>query len=138
MFAVRITEFYSQLPTSLQAKMVQRGKQGRVGARQGFSCNSVKLGLLVNINMYEVDSNTFFLIFKAIYPSKIVPCPYLYIFDTHLQLSSVVLGPKPKVSKIALVMEMSHTTRIVKFNFSSYCVGLFLKNRLKHCNICKS
>jgi hypothetical protein len=63
-----ITEFYSQLPTLLQAKMAQQNKQGRVGVRKGFPCNSVKLVLLANGNRYEVDSNTFFLSGKALYP----------------------------------------------------------------------
>ncbi len=40
--------------------MAQRGKQMRVGAREGFYYHSVKLVLLANVNRYEVDSNTFF------------------------------------------------------------------------------
>jgi hypothetical protein len=40
--------------------MAQQGKQMRVGAREGFAYNSVKLVLLANGNRYEVDYNTFF------------------------------------------------------------------------------
>jgi hypothetical protein len=40
--------------------MAQQGKQVRVGAREGFAYNSVKLVLLANGNNYEVDSNAFF------------------------------------------------------------------------------
>jgi hypothetical protein len=56
-----ITKFYSQVPTLLQAKMAQQGKQMRVGARKGFAYHSVKLVLLANGNRYEVDSNMFFI-----------------------------------------------------------------------------
>ncbi len=66
--------------------MVQQGKQGRVGAREGFPCNSVKLVLLANGNRYEVDSNTFFLSGEAIYPSKILPYPNSDLIDTHSHL----------------------------------------------------
>jgi hypothetical protein len=48
------------VPTLLQAKMAQQGKQMRVGARKGFANHSVKLVLLATGNGYEVDSNTFF------------------------------------------------------------------------------
>jgi hypothetical protein len=41
---------------------------GGVSACKGFRCNSVKLVLLANGNRYEVDSNTFFLSGKALYP----------------------------------------------------------------------
>jgi hypothetical protein len=61
------------VPTLLQAKMAQQGKQMRVGARKGFVYHSVKLVLLANGNKYEVDSNTFFLRGKALYPSKVLP-----------------------------------------------------------------
>ncbi len=48
--------------------MIQQGKQGRAGARKGFPCHSVKLGLLANDNnRYEVDSNTFFLKVKQFF-----------------------------------------------------------------------
>jgi hypothetical protein len=39
--------------------MAQQGKQIRVGAREGFACQSVKMVLLANGNRYEVESNTF-------------------------------------------------------------------------------
>jgi hypothetical protein len=55
---VWITKFQSQVPTLLQAKVAQHGKQMRVGACKGFWYNSVKLGLLANGSRYEVDSNT--------------------------------------------------------------------------------
>jgi hypothetical protein len=55
--------------------MVQEGKQGRVGACEGFPCNSVKPVLLADGNRYEVDSNTFFLSGKALYPLEILPWP---------------------------------------------------------------
>jgi hypothetical protein len=41
--------------------MAQQGKQIRVGAREGFAYNSVKLVLMVYGNQYEVDFNTFLL-----------------------------------------------------------------------------
>jgi hypothetical protein len=37
--------------------MAQQGEQMRVGAREGFAYNSVKLVLLANGSRYEVDSN---------------------------------------------------------------------------------
>ncbi len=54
------TKFLSQVPTLLQAKMAQQGKQMRVGACEGFAYHPLKLVLLANGNRYEVDSNTFF------------------------------------------------------------------------------
>jgi hypothetical protein len=42
--------------------MAQQGKQMRVGARDGFAYDSVKLVLLANGNKYEVEPNTFFLV----------------------------------------------------------------------------
>jgi hypothetical protein len=65
-FAVRMSELKSQVPTLLEAKMVQQSKQERVGARQGFPCKSVKLVILVNGSRYEVDANTFFRSGKAL------------------------------------------------------------------------
>jgi hypothetical protein len=59
--------------------MAQQGKQMRVGAREGFAYLSVKLGLLANGNRYEVDSNTFFLSGKALYP-YILTCPNSDLF----------------------------------------------------------
>ncbi len=55
-----IIEFQSQVPTLLQAKMSQQGKQMRVGAPEGFAFNAEKLVLLANGNRYEVDFNGFF------------------------------------------------------------------------------
>jgi hypothetical protein len=40
--------------------MAQQGKQMRVGARDGFAYHSVKLVLLANGDMNEVDSIRFF------------------------------------------------------------------------------
>jgi hypothetical protein len=40
--------------------MAQQGKQERVGAREGFPYNSVKLVLLAIGNEYDVYFNTFF------------------------------------------------------------------------------
>jgi hypothetical protein len=48
--------------------MAQQGKQTRVGAREGFAYYSLKLVLLATGNRYEVDSKTFFLSGKALYP----------------------------------------------------------------------
>jgi hypothetical protein len=71
--------------------MAQQGKQMRVGARKGFAYHSVKLVLLANGNRYEVDSSTFFLSGKALYPFKLLPCSKseLFFFDTFV---SVVCG----------------------------------------------
>ncbi len=62
--------------------MAQQGKQMRVGSCKGSAYHSVKLVLLANGNMYEVDSNTFLLSGKALYPSK-VPVLTLTCSDTH-------------------------------------------------------
>jgi hypothetical protein len=67
------TRFLSQVANLLQAKMAQQCKQMRVGAREGFPCKSVKLGSLANGKRSEVDSKTFFLSGKALYPFKILP-----------------------------------------------------------------
>jgi hypothetical protein len=88
-FAVRISEFLSQLPTLLQVKMVKQGKQGRVGAREGFPCNAVKLVLLANGNRYEIYSKTFFLVVKPSIHKKYIPAPTLTFFDSHSHLWSV-------------------------------------------------
>jgi hypothetical protein len=40
--------------------MTEQGKQMRVGAREGFAYNFVKVGLLVIVNWYEVDSKLLF------------------------------------------------------------------------------
>jgi hypothetical protein len=70
--------------------MAQQGKQMRVGAREGFAYNSVKLVLLANGNRYEVDCNTFFPSGEALYQFKSLPCPNYDLFDTHSYLYSVV------------------------------------------------
>ncbi len=54
--------------------MAQQGKQTRVGAREDFAWNSVKLVLLANSNRYEVHSETFFPIGRALYPFKVLLC----------------------------------------------------------------
>jgi hypothetical protein len=61
-----MTKFYFQIPTLLQAKVAQQGKQMRVCARKGFPYHSVKLVLLANGNRYEVDHNTIFKDIKAL------------------------------------------------------------------------
>jgi hypothetical protein len=40
--------------------MAQLGKEMRVGAREGFAYNSVKIVVLANGNRYEADTDTFF------------------------------------------------------------------------------
>jgi hypothetical protein len=50
-----MSKLYSKVPTLLQAKMAQLGKQMRVGARKRFAYHSVKLVLLPNGNRHEVD-----------------------------------------------------------------------------------
>jgi hypothetical protein len=69
--------------------MAQQGKQMRGGIREGFAYNSVRMVLLANGNMFEVDYNTFFLSgeeFDVIIPFRIRPCPTLTFFDTHSYL----------------------------------------------------
>jgi hypothetical protein len=66
--------------------MAQQGKQMRVGACEGFAYHSVKLVLLANGNRYEVDSNTYFLSGKALYPFNICLGPTLTFFDTYSHL----------------------------------------------------
>ncbi len=63
-----ITKFKSQVPTSLQPKMEQQGKQMRVGARKGFPYHSMNLVLLATGNRGEVDSNTVLKSGKALCP----------------------------------------------------------------------
>jgi hypothetical protein len=60
--------------------MAQQGKQMRVGARKCFAYYSLKLVLLATGNRYEVDSKTFFLSGKALYPFWILPCPNSDLF----------------------------------------------------------
>jgi hypothetical protein len=64
----------------MQAKMAQQGKQMRVGAREGFAYDSVKLVLLANGNRYEVDSDKLFHSGKALYPFRILHCPNSDLF----------------------------------------------------------
>jgi hypothetical protein len=54
--------------------MAQQGKQMRVGARECFAYQLVKLVLLANGNRYEVDSNKLFSRGKVLYPAKVLPC----------------------------------------------------------------
>ncbi len=65
----------------MQAKMAQQGKQMRVGTREGFAYQSVKLVLLADGNRYEVDSNTLLRSGKALYPIKLLSCPKSDLFD---------------------------------------------------------
>jgi hypothetical protein len=53
--------------------MAQKGKQVRVGAREGLPYNPVKVVLLANDNRSEVDSKTFFISGKALYHDCPVP-----------------------------------------------------------------
>jgi hypothetical protein len=48
--------------------MAQQGKKMRVGAREGLAYNEYKMVLLANGDRYEVDSSTFSLSGKALYP----------------------------------------------------------------------
>jgi hypothetical protein len=54
-------------------KWHNKANMGRVGEFGGFPCNSEKVVFLANGNMYEVQSNTFFLSGKALYPLKALP-----------------------------------------------------------------
>jgi hypothetical protein len=60
--------------------MAQQGKQMRVGAREGFPYRLVKTVLLANGDRYGVDSNTFSLSGKALYPFEILRCPSFGLF----------------------------------------------------------
>jgi hypothetical protein len=62
--------------------MAQQGKQMRVGAREGFVYNSVKLVLLANGNRYEVESNTVFPSGKALYPFELMHFPNFGLSET--------------------------------------------------------
>jgi hypothetical protein len=73
------TKFWSPIPTLLQAKMAQQGKQLRVGAQEGCRYHPVKLVLLANGNMYEVDSSTFSS-GKALYPLWVLLSPNSDLF----------------------------------------------------------
>jgi hypothetical protein len=66
--------------------MAQEGKQMKVGAREGFAYHSVKLGLLANVERYEVYFNTFFPDVKPSIHLKFCPVPTLTIFDKPLYL----------------------------------------------------
>jgi hypothetical protein len=66
--------------------MAQQGKQMRVCARQGFAYISVKLVLLANGNMCDVDSNTFVVSGKALHSSEAMSCPNYDLFGTNLYL----------------------------------------------------
>jgi hypothetical protein len=76
--------------------MAEQGKQMRVGAREGFAHNSVKMVSLADDNRYEVDSNTFFFLLavKLVIHFKYCPVPTLtFYFDTHSYLRSVPVIP---------------------------------------------
>ncbi len=78
---VWITQSWFQVPTLLQARMSQQGKQMRVGTRKDFTYHSAILVSLANGNMYEVDSNTFFFLSgKALYPFRHFPVWNLTFF----------------------------------------------------------
>jgi hypothetical protein len=79
---VWITKFKPQIPSLLQAKMVQKGKLMNVGARECFSYNSVKLVLLANCNRYEVNSNTFIQMVKPFIHLNHCTAPTPTTFDT--------------------------------------------------------
>jgi hypothetical protein len=51
--------------------MARQGKQMRVGACEGFACDSGKVVLQANGDRYEVDSNTLLLSGKAIHPFEL-------------------------------------------------------------------
>jgi hypothetical protein len=122
--------------------MLQQGKQGRVGARKGFQCNSVKVVLVANSNRYEVDSNTFFLSCKALYPLKILPCPNLTFFFTHIRICGLcyyhqvfqavhLLKSQDKRNLIVFTLQW----RFVKLD--TIQPVLFLRNRkLRGCSNC--
>jgi hypothetical protein len=57
--------------------MAQQGEQARVGAREGFPYNSVRLVLLANSKWYEVDFHAIFLSDKALYPFKKIALPQI-------------------------------------------------------------
>ncbi len=61
----------------------------RVGACEGFVYRLLNLVLLANCNWYEVDSSTFFLSGKALYPFKISPCPKFVLFFTRISMCSL-------------------------------------------------
>jgi hypothetical protein len=84
------TKFWSQVPTLLQAKMVQQGKHMRVGAREGFPYHSVTLVLLANGNRYEADPNTLLPSAKGLYLIQELPClNYDLIFLTPIRICSL-------------------------------------------------
>jgi hypothetical protein len=73
----------------VQAKMENQGKQVKVGARGGFPYNSLKLVQLAYCDEFNLDSNTFFLSGKALYPITILPCPNSDLFLTHIRICSL-------------------------------------------------
>jgi hypothetical protein len=57
----------------------------RVGARQGFAYNSVKLVLLANGNSHEIDFNTFFFsVIKRSIHLKSIDLSQLWTFLPHI------------------------------------------------------
>jgi hypothetical protein len=76
--------------------MAQQGKRVRVGAREGFAYQSVKLVVRANSSRYEVDSNRFFFSFKwlsFLFILEYYHVPTLTFFDTFV---SVVCGWNPE------------------------------------------
>jgi hypothetical protein len=57
-----------------------------IGARKGFAYHSVELVLLANSNRNEVDSNTFILSGKCLYPFEVLPYPNSDLLGTHSYL----------------------------------------------------
>ncbi len=84
-----ITKFWSHVPTVLQAKTAQQGKQMRVGACEGFPYHSVELILLAKGNRHKVDFNRIFKSGKAFYPFTVMPCSNCVLFDTHSEFLTV-------------------------------------------------
>jgi hypothetical protein len=63
--------------------MAQQGKQVRVGAREGFAYQSVKLVLMAKGSRYEVDFKTLILSDEALYPFEILLCPNSDLLSFH-------------------------------------------------------
>jgi hypothetical protein len=66
--------------------MAQKGKQMRVGAREGFAYHSMKRLLLANGNKYEVDSNLLFQVLKPSIYLKYRLVSILTVIKIHLYL----------------------------------------------------
>jgi hypothetical protein len=70
---------YKKMPTLLQDKMAQQGKQMTVRARESFPYHYVELVYWLTVTGMVVDSVNAFIFSsgKALYPSRIIPCPQL-------------------------------------------------------------